>query len=320
MSKAFLLSQIQNIAARSVHRPTNPGHFQIDWPAHLNNDAEQTVEHRIDLAFTLGRALAAKEEYVSAYESFKTANGLNQELGEKSNIRYDQNESFVRTENIKALFRPDFVQHSLRKVDPCPIFIVGMPRSGTTLIEGTIAAHSNVFAGGERPLFPELHNAALSFALQNDLEMPPKGTLEEWARNYLSDLPDLGEASYFTDKNPLNLEAVGLIAVMIPDAPLVHIRRNPIETCFSIFKHKFSKFWSFAHSLPDIAHFYGQYARLVSHWEQLLGERFLTVQYEDFATDFSAAAPALIEHCGLKWESRCLDFQKEKQVSMGLSP
>jgi len=300
----------------------NRGKFsdkEMDCLVRLNSDVVQTIEQRINLAFTLGHAYEARKKYISAYEAFKTANRLSQDLGERSKLRYDQNECVVRTQGIKALYRPDIIQQSLHDVDPCPIFIVGMPRSGTTLVESTIAAHSKVFAGGERPLFPQLHNAALSYSLQNDLDMPPRGTLEEWARNYLSDLPEMGEASYFTDKNPLNLEAVGLIAVLFPNAPIVHIRRNPVETCFSIFKHKFSKFWSYAYSLTDIAHFYGQYAQLVSHWEQTLGERFLTIQYEEFATNFSAAAPALIQHCGLEWELQCLEFQKEKQAIATLS-
>ncbi len=300
----------------------NRGKFsdkEMDCLVHLNSDAEQSVEQRIDLAFTLGHAYEAKEIYISAFKSFKTANRLCQDVGERLKLRYDQNECIVRTQGIKALYRPDIIKQSLHDVDPCPIFIVGMPRSGTTLVESTLAAHSKVFAGGERPLFPQIHSAALSYSLQNDLDLPPRDTLEKWARNYLSDLSEIGEASYFTDKNPLNIEAVGLIAVLFPNAPIVHIRRNPVETCFSIFKHRFSKFWSFAYSLSDIAHFYGQYAQLVSHWEQILGERFLTIQYEEFATNFSAAAPALIKHCGLEWELQCLEFQKEKQAIATLS-
>ncbi|MCZ6526671.1 MAG: sulfotransferase [Gammaproteobacteria bacterium] len=277
------------------------------------------MEHRIDLAFTLGRAYEVKENYQSAYEAYDLANRLSLDQGRSLKLHYDHNESAARTERIKALFNPDAIQHPLDDADPCPIFIVGMPRSGTTLVESTIAAHSRVFAGGERPLFPQILNTTLSFSSQNDLALPPRSTLEEWAMTYLSDRPDIGTADYFTDKNPLNIEAVGLIAVLFPNAPIVHIRRNPVETCFSIFKHKFSKFWSFAHSLSDIAHFYGQYALLVSHWQQLLGDRFLTIQYEELATNFSTMAPVLINHCGLEWEAQCLDFQKENRAIPTLS-
>jgi len=300
----------------------NRGKFsdkEIDSLVDLSSDVEQSVDRRIELAFTLGAAYEAKENYSLAYEFFETANRLGKDLGERGKSRYDRNESVARTQDIKAVYRPEIVQRSLQDADPCPIFIVGMPRSGTTLIESTLAAHSKVFAGGERPMLPQIHNIALSYTSQKDLDMPPIDTLKEWAGSYLSDLPEIGGADYFTDKNPLNFEAVGLIAILFPNAPIVHIRRNPVETCFSIFKHKFSSFWTFAYSLSDIAHFYGQYAQLVSHWEQILGDRFLTIQYEDFATDFSAAAPALIRHCGLEWESQCLDFQSGKRAISTLS-
>ena len=283
------------------------------------NDPEQAVEHRIDVAFTLGRAYEAKGKYQSAYEVYDLANRLSLDQGRILKLQYDHHESAARTERIKALFNQGVIQQSLDDASPCPIFIVGMPRSGTTLVESTIAAHSTVFAGGERPLFPQIHNTALSFSPGSDPALPPSGTLAEWARTYLSDLPDIGGANYFTDKTPLNIEALGLIAVLFPNAAIVHIRRNPVETCFSIFKHKFSKFWSFAHSLPDIAHFYGQYAQLVSHWQQLLGDRFLTIQYEELATNFSSMAPVLIKHCGLEWEAQCLDFQKANRPISTLS-
>ncbi|MFT5133264.1 MAG: tetratricopeptide (TPR) repeat protein [Gammaproteobacteria bacterium] len=292
---------------------------EMDCLARLLTDSEQAEERRIDLAFTLGRAYEVKGKYKLAYEAYDLANRLNRDMGKTLKLIYDKNESSNRTQQIKALYRPDGRHQSLADASPCPIFIVGMPRSGTTLIESTIAAHSKVFAGGERPLLPQLHNSALSFSLANGSQLAANDTLEEWVDTYLSDLPDLVNASYFTDKNPLNIETVGLIAVLFPNAPIIHIRRNPLETCFSIFKHKFSKFWTFTHSLSDIAHFYGEYAQLVSHWEHLLGDRFLTLQYEEFATNFSTMAPELIKHCGLEWESQCLDFQKESRAISTLS-
>ena len=299
----------------------NQGRFskaEMDCLLRLQSDVEQAVERRIDLAFTLGRAYEVEEKYKSAYETYELANRLNQELGESMDLHYDNTESVARTKHIKSLYNSDSGEYVLNDSIPSPIYIVGMPRSGTTLIESTIGAHSKVFAGGERPLFPQIANAALSLS-QNNPQIPPRTTLEEWQKLYLSDLPDIGAASYFTDKNPLNIEAAGLIAVLFPNAPIVHIRRNPVETCFSIFKHKFSKFWPFSHCLADIAHFYGQYAQLVAHWENFLGDRFLTIQYEDFANNFSTMAPILINHCGLEWESQCLDFQSDKRAIATLS-
>jgi hypothetical protein len=107
---------------------------------------------------------------------------------------------------------------------------------------------------------------------------------------------------------------VGLIARLFPAAKIVHVRRNPLETGLSIFRHEFTKFWPFAHRLEDIGHFYGQYAQLVAHWERVLPERFVTIQYEDLATDFAARAPALVPACGLAWEAQCLNFQTAQRA------
>ena len=89
---------------------------------------------------------------------------------------------------------------------------------------------------------------------------------------------------------------------MFPDARIIHVRRNPVETGLSIFRNEFRKFLPFASRLEDIGHYYGEYARLMAHWERVLGDRFTTIQYEDFVAQFETAAPALLAACGLEWE------------------
>lgn len=139
---------------------------------------------------------------------------------------------------------------------------------------------------------------------------PDADVLRGWSAAYLSNLPVLGAADHITDKHPLNFEAVPLIARLFPQSIIVHVRRDPLETCLSIYRQEFNKHWAFAHRLEDIGHFYGHYARLVAHWERKFPDRFVTVQYESFAADFENAAPTLLKQCGLAWESACLDFQK----------
>ena len=126
-------------------------------------------------------------------------------------------------------------------------------------------------------------------------------------------LPDLRGASAFTDKNPWNFEAVGLIAKLFPDAAIIHVRRNPLDTGLSIFRNQFPKQVQFANRLEDIGHFYGEYARLMAHWERVASDRFTTIQYEDFVRDFDVAGPALLAECGLEWESSCRNFWESKR-------
>ena len=191
---------------------------------------------------------------------------------------------------------------------PCPIFVVGMPRSGTTLIESVLGAHSRVFACGER--------APMRQILQAHLDHDASGrtvearVLLEWSRAYFTDLRAPAGAEHVTDKHPLNFEAAALIARLFPNAVIIHVRRKPIETGLSIYRQEFSKHWTFAHRLEDIGHYYGHYARLVAHWERVLPDRFTTIQYERFVGDFEKAAPELVRACGLQWEPQCLNFQQ----------
>ncbi len=285
----------------------------------LNDDSGRPFDHRIDIAFTLGRAYEAKAKYQSAIKTYMFANSLCQIRSENLNIHYNKNDSVEKTLQLKLHYKRKMTQPRANKSKPCPIFIVGMPRSGTTLVESTIAAHSSVFAGGERPLLPQINDAVLSYSTQNNDRLPPQKMLEDWANAYLTDIPDIGDASHFTDKNPINIESVGLISILFPNAPIIHIRRNPIETCLSIFKHNFSKFWPFAHSPLDTAHYYSQYTQLVAYWEKVLGDKFLTIQYESFAKYFSTMAPILLEHCELEWEAECLNFQSANRAISTLS-
>ncbi len=282
----------------------------------LSRAGRSNSEQAIDIKFALALVYETRKDYSSAFAAFEKANQLNREQAEKNQQLYNRQAAVEKTRLIKTAFRPEVLTSVLNDVEPCPVFIVGMPRSGTTLVESCLCAHSKIKAGGERPLLPQILNSMLS---TNTGTVPDSGVLKQWVQAYLADRPELSSATHFTDKNPLNFEALGLVSILFPNAPVLHIRRNPIDTCFSIFKHKFSRFWPFAHSLNDIAHYYGQYAQLMDYWEQTLGARFMTVQYETLAADFSTMAPQLVAHCNLDWEEACLDFQNKQNPVSTLS-
>jgi hypothetical protein len=151
-------------------------------------------------------------------------------------------------------------------------------------------------------------------ALDDAEREPDAEILQEWTAAYFRELPNLGGKDHITDKHPLNFDAVGLISQLFPDATIVHVHRDPVETCLSIYCQEFNKHWAFAHRLEDIGHYYGHYLQLAAHWEQTLGKRLITVEYEDFVENFERAARSLVESCRLEWEPACLQFQHTERA------
>ena len=262
--------------------------------------------------FALADGYDARGEIDAAFTAYQRANAASADIVRAEGMAYDRGRSESRTERLKALFATaNEPVEGLARL-PTPIFVVGMPRSGTTLVESILSAHSRVFAGGQRGAMPYILGEYLTTMAR---AAPPAPELfRRWIDGYYREIPDLEGADHLTDKHPLNFEAVGLIAQLFPNAKFVHVRRNPLETGLSIFRHEFTKFWQFAHRLEDIGHFYGQYALLVAHWERVMPEQFVTIQYEDLATDFAASAPALVAGCGLAWEAQCLEFQDAQRA------
>jgi hypothetical protein len=183
-----------------------------------------------------------------------------------------------------------------------------MPRSGTTLVEAVLGAHSRVHACGERGAMPRLLGNYVALAEEGRLPDPER--LAQWAVAYLAEPRAPEGRDVLTDKQPLNFHAVGLIARLFPEAVILHLRRDPLETLFSVWRQEFAKSWAFTHRLEDLGHYYGEYARLMAHWERVLPGRVITLQYEDFAGDFAAAAPALLRACGLDWQPQVLDYAR----------
>ena len=274
----------------------------------LSNDASLPVEHRISAAFAYADGLAAAGDSERAFAAYRTANALAVSAAASEGMTYDPLASEERTRRLQNLFPVADESVKGRRSSPTPIFIVGMPRSGTTLVESIVSAHPRVFAAGERGMMQIILAEFLAESAANDGTLP-QPVVDRWIDAYQREAPNLGRADHVTDKHPLNFEAVGLIARLFPDAPIIHVRRNPIETGWSIYHHEFTKFWTFAHRLEDIGHFYGQYARLIAHWQRTLGRRFVTVQYETLVADFEREVRRIVASCDLDWDPRCLEFQ-----------
>jgi Flp pilus assembly protein TadD len=286
----------------------------------LAADASARLPDRITASYTLGDCLDAEDRIDEAFTAYARANALAARQARAENLLYDRVQNQRNTAELRSIFQSvPAAPAAPADEGPAPIFIVGMPRSGTTLIESVIGAHSAVATGGEtagiRTILPDF----LRQARATGFAQIPEEKWAEWRKVFRGLLPPTGDARFVTDKNPWNFDSIGLIVRLFPGARIVHVRRNPVETGFSIWRNEFTKLVRFTHDLVDIGHYYGEYARVMAHWESVAGNAFTTIQYEDFVTRFDEAARGLIAHCGLEWEPACAEFWKQKRAVSTIS-
>ncbi|NNE42075.1 MAG: tetratricopeptide repeat protein [Marinicaulis sp.] len=275
----------------------------------LKNDARLPGEHRASLNFALGDILFAAENYPEAMASFEEANAITRKNLANEGRQYDRSHAeaeFNLMTTFCSLQPAPFVEES---DEPKPIFIIGMPRSGTTLLQSILAAHPEVEGAGELNGIAEAQHDITQWALQNrgaSFADYPQDRLRKWRGQYLGELRHMRAAKFIVDKQPLNFRSSALIKTLFPSAPIIHTRRNPVKTGFSIYRNDFAKAWPYAVSMSDIAHYYGVYA-LWSAAEIPKGSLF---QYESLIVDFESEARRLLQHCGLDWDERCLSFHQ----------
>ncbi len=222
---------------------------------------------------------------------------------------------------IKKAFTPDFMAKNAGGGDPSdvPVFVLGMPRSGTTLTEQIIASHPSAFGAGElkdladvlEPGFPEnggkpFYERALSQTADDFRAM---------GREYVAGLRRRNsDALKITDKMPGNFHYIGLIKLVLPNAKIVHVSRHPLDTCLSCFTRLFAHGQAYTYDLSELGHYYKCYEDLMNHWRKVLpAGSFYDVHYEKLVDDTEAEAKKLIEYCGLEWDAACLEFYKHKR-------
>lgn len=289
-----------DVTSLKVLNQLKPGHLSDEEMANLSRLALQPdlrVEHRISAAYAAADCLHTRGRYDDAFAGYELANAIGRERGRAEKLLYNAAARIAEIDHLIRVF-PVKAPRAHASNAPRPIFVVGMPRSGTTLIESVLAAHPQVLACGERAAMRTIMREFMATVRTSGVVQLPGGTSERWAKAYFADLPNLSGVAQITDKNPWNFDAIGLILRLFPDAKIIHTRRNPVETGLSIFCNEFSKFTTFANALEEIGHYYAQYARLMAHWDRI-GDRLLTIQYEDFVADFDKAASALLAACGL---------------------
>jgi tetratricopeptide (TPR) repeat protein len=306
----------QDAAAFKVLVQVSGGHVdeeEFTMLGRLSENGNVQLQDRITASFALADCFDARDDVAAAFAAYERANKLGAERARREGLSYDPAERALQIDWLISAFRgnPSMIHTRGR---PQPIFIVGMPRSGTTLIESILGAHSTVFACGERQAMRSIMQEFVSLAPERGMSGVAEATRERWREAFFRELPDLRGAIAVTDKNPWNFDALGMVFELFPDARVIHVCRDPVETGLSIFRNEFPKFASFANRLDDIGHYYGQYAKLMAHWQAVLPDRFTTLQYEDLVTDFSGVAPELLRSCGLEWEESCRNFSAGDRV------
>lgn len=206
-------------------------------------------------------------------------------------------------------------------INPRPIFIVGMPRSGTTLVERILGQNNDVFSAGEQEA---LEFVSVDFRHQiklGNLPQPGEVSTEQWSAlhdMYFDKLPEISKP-IFTDKMPHNFRSVGLILKMFPEAKIIQLHRSIQDVCLSVYSHPFGPGHNYANRIEDIAHFYSESERLMNHWSSIGDPRLLDLNYEDLVQSPEQYAKQLVEFCGFDWDQNYLEFHKSVNPSFTFS-
>jgi tetratricopeptide (TPR) repeat protein len=266
-------------------------------------DAQTTELERADLAFALAGLLDGAGRYADAFEAARAANLASRRA---TGAHYDRRSAEELVDRLIAAFRNP--PHR-RDDSSSPVFICGMFRSGSTLVEQILAAHSRVTAGGELDLIPEL--VAQIGGYPNSVGTAPDETIESWRELYLRGLPATARPDRLvTDKRPDNLLHIGLIKTLFPSAKIVHTRRNQLDNLISLYFLHLDSGMSYAMDLGHAAHWYGQYERLMAHWKALYGDDIIDVDYDELVREPRPVLERLLAFLGLDWEDGLLDFHR----------
>ena len=258
---------------------------------------------RVGVRFGLGKAFDDLGDYAEAMRQYEAANGLR-----GTSERLDRPALVARYDNIIAGHAVETLPGARRPpaepANELPVLIVGMPRSGTTLVEQILSSHPAVAAGGELP-FWALREYGWDRSGTVSLET---GKVSKMGEDYRAELRRIGPGALrVTDKRPANFEDIGRIRLALPHAPIIHCRRNPVDTCLSIFFTHFMTGHEYAWDRGDIVFAYRQYERLMEHWRRVLPkDRFTEVQYETLVAERERETRRLIAFCGLAWDEVCL--------------
>ncbi len=272
--------------------------------------------NKAQLHFALARALEQRMQFADAFVNYAAGNTLRRAASPFDIAKFESKSRRVAACFDAAFFRE---RRGVGLADATPIFIVGLPRSGSTLVEQILASHSKVEGTMELPNIVTMvrefdHRGAQGDGYPESVGAVSPETLAALGRRYLDETRPLRAGRpHFIDKMPNNFSHVGLIHVILPQAIIVDVRRHPMDACFSTYKQYFAEGQSFSYDLEDLGRYYGCYLALMDHWDEVLPGKVLHLQYEELIRDPDTLIRRLLAHCGLPFESACLRFHETER-------
>jgi tetratricopeptide (TPR) repeat protein len=269
-------------------------------------------ESRVNFLFSLGKAYEDRKDYERAWQHYDQGNQLR-----RTTVVYDAAENELHLKNIRKVFSKELIQalEGAGHDAPDPIFIVGLPRTGSTLVEQILASHSQVEGTAELPNLGAIANGTgkyrpdglgypdtIATLTKRDFESYGKEYLKQVARHRVLGTP------YFIDKMPNNFIHAGWIKLVLPNAKIINTRRHPMDSLLGVYKQLFAKGQPFTYDTMDLAEFYRCYIEMMTHWHEVLPGQVLDVHYEDTVTDLETQVRRILDFCGLEFEESCLRF------------
>ncbi len=284
-----------------------------DMARRLENES-LSKESIVHFAFSLGKAYEDLGDYDRAFPYYELANRTHRE-----SVAYDPVQTEIVHGRIRELFSPELFEKARNDnagcKDAAPIFILGLPRSGSTLLEQILASHSQVDGTSELPdlslVSQSLTNPKRGLSYPGAIETLSAEQLTALGEKYIEQtMRHRSGAPFFTDKMPNNFPHIGLIQLILPNAKIIDARRHPLDSCLGCFKQHFAKGQTFTYDLFELGEFYLEYDKMMKHWDAVLPNRVLHVQYEDVVNDLEGQVARLLAYCELPFEDACLNFHE----------
>jgi len=295
-----------NLAYLKSYNPNDP---QIEKLIFLLSKKNLPQIDRIHYCLALAKIYEKLGNQEKFFKFLNEGNSLR-----KKELNYSLDETLVFHENIKKLFNKSNVSHENpnkpNTLEKNPIFILGMPRSGTSLVEQIISSHSKVYGAGELEKLPKLAKPIIDNFISGDInDLNPK-SIQFVRDDYLEMLESFHcNESFITDKLPLNFQYIGFILNAFPSAKIIHLERDPRATCWSNYKFFFSsKENGYAHDFDDLAGFYSSYRELMDFWHELFPKRIYNLCYEELTENQEEETKKLLKYLELDWDKKCLNF------------
>lgn len=300
-----LLSQV--ISHQKFSRVDDPLLVKARAAVDASTDEGDAV---VDLCFVLGKIMDKLEQFDDAFAYYKRGNRMRSQT-----VQFDQNSHRQHIESITKQYDAAMIGKLRAYGNPSqtPIYIVGMPRSGTTLTEQIIASHPLVAGGGERVFWADAEKEwnGNGLGLSIDVDAIAQACLDDLAKIKAGSK----QVQHVTDKMPGNFLRVGLIHAVFPNARIIHVRRHPVDNCLSIYFQHFRGNHPYAYDLENLAFYRREYERLMQHWREVMpADRYFEFDYEELVADQEGMSRKLIEFCGLEWDDACLNFHENERA------